>query len=461
MFKMDRDIFIIGDLHLVDLEARKKGSRSYKDPRFSIDRPFAAFLRWISASKRPATLVLNGDFIDFDLIYLGPGVDVATAKRKFDRILKDHHDLFEGIVHLLAQEKNRLILILGNHDLEFTQGEFLDYFFLRLSQLYTGSESEGVDQEELRTRISIEPWFYYEKGLFYAEHGDRFDRYGTSPRPSRISINPGTEPPFLSLGSLSNRYILKDIPTFNPLMIEQVIHGLGGYIGHILRHDPFTPYRLPFRYLRGAIKAFLAAIRQRKRYLVNPYFSDREEIVRMGRERDLQAEEVLSLWRLGKESVILTSLLRTFHILWLDRVCIFFLFGMAFLLVLLFYRSFWLLLILIPFMALVYSLYELAWGKKEVLHERRGFREHAEHIGKILHAPYVILSHIHRPDDVVLDGRSRYLNCGSWATIFDDRESSRLWQMGRTCVHISLREGRDEARLMRWSEEGPMRVELK
>jgi hypothetical protein len=181
----------------------------------------------------------------------------------------------------------------------------------------------------------------------------------------------------------------------------------------------------------------------------------------MGRERDLQAEEVLSLWRLGKESVILTSLLRTFHILWLDRVCIFFLFGMAFLLVLLFYRSFWLLLILIPFMALVYSLYELAWGKKEVLHERRGFREHAEHIGKILHAPYVILSHIHRPDDFVLDGGSRYLNCGSWATIFDDRESSRLWQMGRTCVHISLRGGRAEARLMRWSEEGPMRVELK
>lgn len=449
----------MGDLHLVDLEARKKGSRPYKDPQFSIDMPFAAFLRWISESSRPVTLVLNGDFIDFDLIFLGSGADADTAKRKFDRVLKDHRDLFEAIVCLLVRRENRLVLILGNHDMEFTQGEFLDYFFLRLSQLNTGSGCKEIDPDELKRRISIEPWFYYEKGLIYVEHGDRFDRYGASPKPLAISNNPGSRTPFLSLGSLANRYILKDIPTFNPFMCEQVIHGLGGYLAHIIRHHFFHPYRPPARYLKGAIKAFSAAIKQRRRYCSSPNLYDRKEIIKTGRAKDIQDKEISRLWSLGKESVILTSLFRTFHVLWLDRICIFFLFAVTFLMLFLSGQPFWVMFVLIPFMALFYSLYELSWGKKEVLHERRDIGKYAGQIGKILYTPFVVLSHSHLPEDVDLDGGSRYLNCGSWAAIFDDRESSRLWQMGRTCVHISLQGESAEARLIRWSEEGPIIVE--
>ena len=84
MLSVNRDIVIVGDLHLVDLEPRTKTSRSYKDPRFSIDDAFSSALQWIqSNSEGPLTLVINGDFIDFDdpmqPIFYGDFQDSGTA----------------------------------------------------------------------------------------------------------------------------------------------------------------------------------------------------------------------------------------------------------------------------------------------------------------------------------------------------------------------------------------------
>jgi UDP-2,3-diacylglucosamine pyrophosphatase LpxH len=458
---MDRDIIIIGDLHLVDCEARQKGSRRYKDPRFSIDRPFSDFLIWIRYNaKGPVTLIINGDFIDFDLIFLGSAVDVATAKRKFNRVLRDHRLLFEAILRLLEDEKNRLIFILGNHDLEFTQNEFLKYFFLSLSRLSNESGCRGLDQNALKGRITIEPWFYHETDLLYTEHGDRFDRYSCSPRVISPTINGRSGPPFLSLGSLSNRYILKDLPTFNPFMSEQVIRRLRGYLGHLFRYYLIPPYRLPYLYLKGAIRTFAAAVRQREEYHSGPGHEMAKDISDIGSEKSLKAEEILRLWRLGKKPIILTSPLRAFHVLWLDRISIFFLFGIMYLPVTLAIQSLWVSFASIPLMVLLYFLYQLPWGKKEVLKERRSLREHARKIGHILHTPYVILSHSHIPEEVPCGGGSRYLNCGSWATIFEDEEGSRPWKKARTYVHLRIRGGNAKALLMRWTREGPVRMEV-
>ena len=100
---VNRDIVIVGDLHLVDLEPRTKISRSYKDPRFSIDDAFSSALQSIQTNaKGPLTLVINGDFIDFDLIVLGAEVNESTAKKKLDRVLVDHRTLFQAILRFLA-----------------------------------------------------------------------------------------------------------------------------------------------------------------------------------------------------------------------------------------------------------------------------------------------------------------------------------------------------------------------
>jgi len=449
----DREVVVIGDLHLVDLEERKKGSRLYKDPLFSIDKPFSDFLRWIdSGSRGPLALVINGDFIDFDLIFSGDGIDTNTAKRKFDRVIYDHRLLFESLVSFLADGKNRLVLVLGNHDLEFLQVDFLDHFFLQLEMIARENYLNGLDFMVLKRRISIEPLFYWEKGLFYVEHGDRFDQYGASPRPF---IYHGMT--FLSLGSLSNRYILRELPTFNPFMSEQVIKGLGGYLGHLFSHYPIPPYRLPYRYLKGAIRSFFMSLKERKSYLLDPFIMEKEDLKEVSRRMDMQEDVVQRLMEIGKESVILRSPMRVFRTLWLDRVSIFFLFSMILLAQVISGQSTWIVIGSVSLMVILYILYDTAMGNKDVLMEKRGLGKHAGEILGILQIPFVILGHTHHPEDRVIDGR-RYLNCGSWAQIFEDREASRPWSKGRTYVHIRIHGGCIEADLMQWSMKGPVKL---
>ncbi|MEE9456900.1 MAG: hypothetical protein V3W11_07105, partial [bacterium] len=228
-----RNYVFVSDLHLSEgfLEDEK---RYQENEDFFYDDAFARFLEHLEDErkakryKKPWRLVINGDFLEnlqittfpkvgdlqdflrecvkdkiFDAdeardiianikIYpseeeFGLGFDAPKSVWKLNRIMDGHPRFFEGLAKFLA-DGNDLVIIKGNHDPEFTYPEFRRYFRHRIKKLAEeifvkqesadktgGSSRENKNAEAASKRVNFSPWFYYEKNLFYAEHGGQYD----------------------------------------------------------------------------------------------------------------------------------------------------------------------------------------------------------------------------------------------------------------------------------------------
>ena len=102
--------------------------------------------------------------------YYGLGFDGPKSVWKLARIIDGHPEFFSALAEFLAAG-NELVIIKGNHDPEFTYPELRRYLVDRLTWLAPKKRGRG----NIADRIFFSPWFYYEPGLFYAEHGGQYD----------------------------------------------------------------------------------------------------------------------------------------------------------------------------------------------------------------------------------------------------------------------------------------------
>lgn len=135
----------------------------------------------------PWTLVLNGDTIDFLHFDLRPedlddeehlyGLEFSEARSrwKLAAIAKYHRRALRGLARF-ADAGHRLVFVVGNHDADL-------WFPGVRADLVDHIASFSKDPEALRERVSFSPWFYFEEGRAYIEHGHRFDPYATFPDP--------------------------------------------------------------------------------------------------------------------------------------------------------------------------------------------------------------------------------------------------------------------------------------
>jgi UDP-2,3-diacylglucosamine pyrophosphatase LpxH len=113
-------------------------------------------------------LIINGDLCDLD--YQTDSLDdrgpELASVRRFGEVADEFADTFEALARVL-NHGNEVVMIPGNHDIDFMWGSVRDALRTRLASL--GARPEAIE------RLSFCDWFYYEKDRIYLEHGHQYE----------------------------------------------------------------------------------------------------------------------------------------------------------------------------------------------------------------------------------------------------------------------------------------------
>ncbi len=192
---------ILSDLHLGEdlAPTATEATRLHVD---IVERQLVQFLRHYTRRRedgRPWRLVFNGDLIDFLAITIGPEhPDFAflaacpspeehkyglrrtpkSAVAVVEAVARRHAEVFRALARFLASG-NRLDIVCGNHDLELTwpavQAAFRAGIAGAWSALPDAQRDGAVRGDELAGRVEFHPWFFYDRGAVWIEHGHQYD----------------------------------------------------------------------------------------------------------------------------------------------------------------------------------------------------------------------------------------------------------------------------------------------
>jgi len=173
----------------------------------------------------------------------GLGFDAPSSVWKLARIIDGHPGFFAALAEFLAAG-NELVIVKGNHDPEFTYPEVRRYLVDHVNQL----AQQHHAGENVTGRIFFSPWFYYEPGLFYAEHGGQYDeanQYTFFLDPTMINEKTGVRTiRFPLFGSSFVRYFFNIIEEEVPFADN--VRPQTKALWWIVFHKPgFTLWRLP------------------------------------------------------------------------------------------------------------------------------------------------------------------------------------------------------------------------
>ena len=144
--------------------------------------------------ERPWTLIIAGDLIDFMGMSISPHADqtletpLTEEERSHGlgsaqdhvaqkmRAVAERHDLvFRELAQFVAAGHS-LVLVRGNHDVEFyweaARAAFVQALIARTPD---GTLSDSAARTAFEARIEFRHWFYYVEGLLYVEHGHQYD----------------------------------------------------------------------------------------------------------------------------------------------------------------------------------------------------------------------------------------------------------------------------------------------
>jgi UDP-2,3-diacylglucosamine pyrophosphatase LpxH len=191
---------VVSDLHLgEDLTpcAMEATSRHIDQ----VERQLVAFLRYYARRRdggRPWRLVIAGDMIDFLAVYLavddprvGEGLPHSEEERtygfarrrdvsaiKMALVAERHPEFFRALARFAARG-NRVEIICGNHDAELywpeVQVAFREAVAAAWRDTAESTRPGAPDAETVSGAIGFHPWFFYEPGVAWIEHGHQYD----------------------------------------------------------------------------------------------------------------------------------------------------------------------------------------------------------------------------------------------------------------------------------------------
>ncbi len=448
---------VVSDLHLSEAQSvdpRRPLWMAYKRREFFVDDDFIRFLEHIEQqADGPVELVLNGDTFDFDNVIQLPSepdrdVDWLARLRglsseewmslfKMDCIAADHEAWFEALGAFIRRG-NRVVLIVGNHDVELSWPSVQDRIRQALglaprtapdslfppalaladgAQAPPSSRGEHPDREPL----TFCNWFYLSGGDTFISHGHQLDPHCVQRDPIdpliRVHGRPQVRIPF---GDLAGRYLLNGMGYFNPHATENYIMGATQYAKFFFRHMVRTQPLLVWSWFWGALVTFFIALRSSWRPPMRDPLLVEAKVRAIARRAQTKPSTVRKLDALCVPPSSNNPFLLVRE-LWLDR---------ALLLLATVYAAWQIVLhinvafaisplwVLVPLALLLppYFMYAAA-VRPTVFTSALLTDEHARLIAAITGARQVVLGHTHRPTERAI-GKVRYFNDGFWSQAF-------------------------------------------
>ncbi len=463
-FKEAQYTAIISDLHLCEAEPvhpKYPLWKKYKTKEFFFDHKIDGFLKLIvrEAGDNPIELVLNGDIFDFDSVTRYPekpsfrvkahekkyGLKSTERKSlyKIDSILDDHPGFLEALREFL-KNGNRIIFVIGNHDLEL-------YWEAVQKRIIERITPDPERQEAIR----FCEFFYISNSDTLVEHGHQYDPYCKVENPvfpfilryNQVEIR-------IPFGNLATRYMINVMGFFNPYVESNFIMSAGEYVVFFLKYMARAQPLLIIDWLVGASQVLFRSVRDEfTAAFRDPLLVERRvaEIAAKSNATPRMVREMLNFsvpsaskspWLLARE-------------LWLDRAFIFLLSIILVLQISLVVQQltdisiYWTvipLLLFAPFF-IFYS--------RTVVSKVGQFKEPQERIlslaSMVTGTERIVHGHTHILRHEVI-GPIEHLNPGTWSPAFKDIHCKQVSE-NRAAVWITPGdEGRRKAQLLKFNE---------
>jgi UDP-2,3-diacylglucosamine pyrophosphatase LpxH len=478
-------LLVLSDVHLgSDLheQARRDGfgRRSKR-----IDQDMVHMLAHYQ-SKKPSgerwRLVIAGDFIDFIGMAIPPrGEAIATepseeelehglgnasdhALVKMRKVAERHPEIFDAVADFVAAG-HALTIVHGNHDLEFhwdaVKGELRETLVASARRRHQTSGPSGrdgaFDEEGFASRIEFNPWFFYVNGVAYIEHGHQYDAYCA------------TDTLMAPLSPADPRRIARG---FCDVLLRFVVRPTRGLKEHGHEKLGIKDYvtfgmRLGFKGMIGLATSFARAVIELFR-LRRAYFTEAAQVLKAEHERRvaLLAEATrIGLDRLKALTAlqvppITRSISGILGSVLLDRLALglvaFVLLVVAGLFGIRHGHAWWGALSVVVAWALCHR----HLSRIRRIDPAEDLLERASKLAKLFPAAFVVMGHTHTPLKVpVNEGRSTYINLGSWAEEEEAAGSTSLYEAARThlVIHPAASPGSSVvAEFLKWdSTAGP------
>lgn len=459
------NILVISDIHLGE-DLKPTASPTLSSQLAIVERKLIQFLRHYARTRfdgKPWRLVVNGDMIDFLSVYLAPGEELAgrtpeehvfglgrrprVAIAKLEHVFDRHRNVFRAMASFLAAG-NRVELIAGNHDAEIQWSPVQDAFREEMRRTWEvmpeAARPTAPSAEVIAERIAFHPWFFYEPGVVWIEHGHHYDENCSF----EFSLAPGhheTREIISNVDDATCRYVTNVIPDANPHGQEN--WSAFGYVAWARSLGVRGSMRLASCYYKASAK------------LIGLWHGHSRDPVAREARRERHRERMRALcehWSISEETLdavdqlrrqpVFTNLWRLLALLMIDRVIVG---AVALVATMVAVAALPLLWALLTGVGVVGSAWMAArWLARGRCVDPVGpLGEMPERILQHVNARYVVFGHTHTPVVQPLADGAAYMNTGTW---FPTERPGLL----RAFTHVVLKINADGAQgaLCQWRD---------
>lgn len=455
---------IVSDLHLTEAEPKSRKSplwKRYKRRDLFIDESFARWLdRIVEQAEGPIELVLDGDIFDFDAVTSLPdspdfgiswlerkrGLDPEESKSRYkmEVIARDHAVWFDALRRFLLRD-NRLVFVIGNHDLELHWPAVRQAVCRAL---------ELADEQQDRVRFC--EWFYVSAGDTLIEHGNQYDAYCVCADPIWPTIQKhGRLQLRLPFGDLASRLMLNGMGLFNPHVESSFVMSFSEYLAFFFKHLIRVQPLLLWTWFWSAMVTLLRSLGDGLHPSVKSPLVFPRRVDEMATRAGTSLSTMLALRQLHVHPATFNPL-KIMRELWLDRALL--VIGVLYLSfeLVLFVNAFvhiplaWTFVLLVVLMPVV--VFYARSVRSDVYAVQKASFERIPTAAEIVGVHRVVHGHTHRELHTMVDG-VEHLNTGTWSPAFRDPECTI--PLGRKCfvwIRPDRETGSRRAELYAWSD---------